>query len=132
MGLEAVNVDIMGSTIKGSIAISLAAASIAYIRKLYKLCFQYSSDQEDEDQIFLKRLGTLVYFVTRPIFSVVFSILVVATLRSGFLVSTDKAVELDIGFVYIAMISSFYVGFLSGEFIKKLEEKGISKIKKII
>jgi len=125
-------VNIFKSALIGSVSIALTAASIAYIRKLYKLCFRYTSLQEEDDQLFLKRTGTIVYFCTRPIFSVAFSLLVVATLRSALLMSSSTENELEAGFIYICMITSFYVGFLSGEFIKKLEEKGSSKFKEIL
>lgn len=126
------DVKILSNAIIGSVAIALTASSIAYIRKLYKLCFSYSSEQEEEDQLFLKRLGTIVYFITRPIFALAFSLLVVATLKVTLIVSSSDGKELNSGFIYICMITSFYVGFLSGDFIKKLEEKGASKFKKIV
>lgn len=123
---------IVQSAIIGSVAIALTASSIAYIRKLYKLCFSYASNQEEEDQLFLKRLGTIVYFLTRPIFAIAFSLLVVASLRSALLMSSPSSNEMEAGFVYICMITSFYVGFLSGEFIKKMEKNGTGKFKDIL
>lgn len=129
LGVGLTEVDIFKRTLLGSGAIAVTAASIAYIRKLYKLCFQYSSDQETADQIFLKRLGTIVYFMTRPIFSIAFAMLVVISLKSALLLSSTTEVPLEEGFMYISMITSFYVGFLSGEFIKKLEKDGLDKIR---
>jgi hypothetical protein len=116
----------------GSISIALAAASAAYIRKLYKLCFKFSSEQDCDDQLFLKRLGTIVYFFVRPLFSILFAILVVAGVRSGIILSTSPSLEIDEGFIYLTMVSSFYVGFLSGDFIKKLELKGLKKLDSLI
>lgn len=116
----------------GSISIALAAASTAYIRKLYKLCFNFSSEQDGDDQLFLKRLGTVVYFIVRPLFSILFAILVVAGIRSGIVLSSSADLKLDEGFIYLTMVSSFYVGFLSGDFIKKLESKGQKKLDSLI
>jgi hypothetical protein len=116
----------------GAMSISLAAASASYIRKLYKLCFNFSSEQNDDDQLFLKRLGTVVYFIVRPMFSVLFAILVVTGMRSGIILSTSPEIAIDEGFVYLTMVSSFYIGFLSGDFIKKLESKGKEKLDSLL
>lgn len=126
------DLDVFKTALLGSALISLAAASAAYIRKLYKLCFNFSSDQDGDDQLFLKRMGTIVYFGVRPLFSILFSILVVAGVRSGIILSSKSDYQLDDGFIYLTMVSSFYVGFLSGEFIKKLESKGENKLDSII
>jgi hypothetical protein len=123
---------ILKQSIIGSAGISLAAAAAAYVRKLYKLCFNISSDHENADQLFLKRLGTVVYFLVRPLFSILFAILVVVATRSGIILSTSNPVELDEGFLYLTMASSFYVGFLSGNFIKKLESEGQKKLDPIV
>lgn len=116
----------------GSMSMALTASSICYIRKLYKLCFTYSSDENSADQLFLKRLGTMVYFIVRPFFGVAFSLMVVATLKSAFLVSATADTVLEEGFIYICLVTSFYVGFLSGEFINKLEQNGQEKFNSII
>lgn len=116
----------------GSIAIALAASSAAYIRKLYKLCFMFSSEHDNDDQVFLKRLGTIVYFLARPLFAVIFAVVVVIGVYSGILLSTSPALVIEDGFVYLTMASSFYVGFLSGEFIKRIETKGRDKLDKLI
>ncbi len=116
----------------GSMSVALAASSCSYIRKLYKLCFNFSSEQNNEDQLFLKRLGTVVYFVARPVFSILFALLVVTGVRSGIILSTSSELKVDEGFIYLTMASSFYVGFLSGDFIKKLESKGVKKLDSLV
>jgi len=123
--------NILKSALLGSISISLSASAIAYIRKLYKLCFSYSSDQESVDQLSFKRLGTMFYFFTRPIYALLFSVLIVIGCNSGMLASS-KNFDLDSGFIYITMFFSFYAGFLSGDFIKKLEESGKKQLGKLV
>jgi len=123
--------NIVQSALIGSISIAVSASSIAYIRKLYKLCFKYSSEQENEDQLTLKRIGTVFYFFTRPVFAMLFSILIIVGFNSGMLASSSK-VELGSGFIYITMAFSFYAGFLSGDLIKKLEKSGQKKLDKIV
>lgn len=128
----ATNYGIFKQSLIGSASIALAAASTAYIRKLYKLCFSFSSEQDNADQLFLKRMGTIVYFLVRPLFSILFSLLVVVGARSGIILSSTSTVELDQGFLYLTMASAFYVGFLSGDFIKKLESKGEKQLDSLV
>lgn len=129
---NSLGLDIFKQALLGSASIALAAACAAYIRKLYKLCFHFSSEQDGADQLFLKRMGTIVYFIVRPLFSFLFSALVVAGIRSGIILSSSSELKLDEGFIYLTMVSSFYVGFLSGDFIKKLESKGQKKLDSLI
>ncbi len=127
-----IELNIFEQALLGSASIALAAACAAYIRKLYKLCFNFSSEQDGDDQLFLKRMGTVVYFIVRPLFSILFSALVVIGIRSGIILSSSSELKLDEGFLYLTMVSSFYVGFLSGDFIKKLESKGQKKLDSLI
>jgi len=115
----------------GSISTGITASSVCYIRKLYKLCFRFHSEQETEDQLFLKRLGTIVYFIARPLFAIAFSIFVVVGIRSGLLLATSE-LKLDEGYFYMTLSISFYVGFLSGDFIKKLESSGSKAFDKLV
>jgi hypothetical protein len=129
---NSINLDIFEQALLGSASMALAAACAAYMRKLYKLCFNFSSGQDDVDQLFLKRMGTVLYFIIRPLFSILFSTLVVIGIRSGIILSSSSELKLDEGFLYLTMASSFYVGFLSGDFIKKLESKGQKKLDSLI
>ncbi len=121
---SSLSLDIFRQALLGSFSMALAAACAAYIRKLYKSCFNFLSEQDEDEQLFLKRTGTTVYFIIRPLFSILFSMLMVIGIRLGVILSLSSEFKLDEGFVYLTMISSFYVGFFSGDFIKKLESKG--------
>ena len=121
---------IFEASLTGSISIALAASAIAYIRKLYKLCFVYASSQDGDDQLQLKQLGTAFYFFTRPLFAVAFAILIVVGMRSG-MVAASKEITFDEGFVYVCMFFSFYAGFLSGEAIKNIEQYGKNKLNQV-
>ena len=70
-------------------------------------------------------------FIGRPFFSIGFSLLVVLGLQSGMMMASDESPELGAGFVHIAMFLSFFVGFLSGKFIKRLEVYGENLLDKI-
>ena len=126
------NKSILHLAIMGSVGMAANGAAIFYIRKLYKLCFAENFNLSGGENIYARRLGTIVYFVCRPLFSIGFSILVVIGLRSGFLLTTEGPLELNDGFIYLTMYFSFFVGFLSGRFVKKLEQLGEKVIAKVV
>ena len=115
----------------GSIGMASNGAAIFYIRKLYKLCFRENLKSEDSENTYMRRLGTIIYFIGRPLFSIGFSILVVIGLQSGFMLTNQEPLELNNGFVYMTMFISFFVGFLSGRFVKKLEASGKNLLDKV-
>lgn len=123
---------LMHLAIMGSVGMAANGAAIYYIRKLYKLCFADNLNLSGGDNLYARRLGTVVYFVGRPLFSIGFSILVVIGLRSGFLLTTEGPVKLNDGFIYMAMFFSFFVGFLSGRFVKRLERSGEKVIGQVV
>jgi hypothetical protein len=116
----------------GSVGMASNGAAIFYIRKLYKLCFSPYLSLSNGPEQYIRRLGTIVYFVGRPLFSVGFSLLVVIGIRSGFMLTTNGPVELNTGFVYMSMFFSFFAGFLSGRFVKQLEQSGERFVKKVL
>lgn len=123
---------ILHLSVMGSIGMAANGAAIFYIRKLYKLCFADNLDLSSGKNIYARQLGTIVYFFGRPLFSIGFSILVVIGLRSGFLLTTEEPAELNTGFVYMSMFLSFFVGFLSGRFVKQLEQIGEKTLSKVV
>lgn len=80
---------------------------------------------------FLARLGTVVYYLARPLFAVGFSLLLVIGLLSGMTLVSKEGIELNQNFVYMTMFLSFYVGFLTGRFVKNLETSGNRVLKQI-
>lgn len=120
--------DFMGLAIIGSSSIACAGSAIYYFRKLYKTILQQSLVlvETNDDP---RTLATLAYFFARPLFSIIFALLVVIGIRSGLALSSAKSTTLDYGFVQMTMFFSFFVGFLSGRFIRRLEVWGESMIK---
>lgn len=119
--------DFMGLAVIGSSSIACAGSAIFYFRKLYKAILQKSLvlvDTNDDP----RTIATLAYFLARPLFSVIFALLVVIGIRSGLALSSAKPTSLDYGFVQMTMFFSFFVGFLSGRFIRRLEIWGESMI----
>ena len=118
----------------GSISMGLLGSTTFYIRKLYKSCINiYSKKAVNKDCLnsFIL-IGTVFYYITRPLFSVGFAILVVIGFLSGLFILTTKKIELGQGLIYISMVLSYFTGFLAGQFIKKLESRGNQLINKIL
>jgi hypothetical protein len=116
----------------GSIGMSSNGSAIFYIRKLYKLCFRENLRIDDKENTYIRRLGTIIYFFCRPLFAIGFSLLVVIGLKSGFMLTSTKQIELNDGFIFLTMFISFFVGFLAGRFVKKLEVSGDKILGKVI
>jgi len=72
----------------------------------------------------LKASATFAYFFARPLFSVAFSLLLVIGTKSGLVLSGAPQSGLNYGFIQLTMFFSFFVGFLSGRFIRQLETWG--------
>ncbi len=103
---------------------ALGGSAIYYTRKLYKSCFQDSKLEIIKTGYYKEKLATMVYFVSRPIFSAIFAILLIIGMKSGIIFSSENKVDLSERFVYLVMFLSFFLGFLSGKFINKLENNG--------
>ncbi len=121
---------IFSQALLGSIGIALNGSSISYIRKLYKLCF--AKRLESEQGNYKEKLGSFIYFLTRPLFAIGFSIIVVLGINTGLIVSSDPKLSLSNGFIYECMFISFFTGFLTGNFIKMLESYGKNLTSKVL
>lgn len=108
-------------------AMSLVGSGIFYVRKLYKAMINESytliqeSWAEQSSQTKLKRLGTLAFFLFRPIFGVAFSVLVYSLWRLSLSASGTNEVQPTLGFLYTTISLGFVSGFLAGRMLGMLE-----------
>lgn len=107
----------------GSSSMACLGSAVFYIRKLYKAVLSDALVTENTKGN-LKASATFVYFFARPLFSVAFSLLLVIGAKSGLVLSGAPQNGLNYGFVQLTMFFSFFVGFLSGRFIRQLETWG--------
>jgi len=107
----------------GGIGTAITGCSIFYLRKLYKACINKEMNVPISDDEKNRELGIFAYFFLRPIFAIVFSILIDIVLRSSVDVITVKDAQLDEGFVYLSMFLSFFAGFAAGDVITYVEAK---------
>lgn len=114
------NINIDNLTLIGSISISILSSSIYYIRKLYKLSLSEKINIPDKNRS-LRTIGTIFYFLTRPIFAGVFAIVLVLGLKSGLFILTQSKSTSSLLELY--MLISFFIGFSTGDFLNGLEKK---------
>ncbi|WP_289128276.1 hypothetical protein [uncultured Clostridium sp.] len=105
----------------GSISTNLMACSIFYIRKIYKIFLSSSFTVQNKGS--LKTLGTILYFMIRPIFSVCFTLLLIIGLKAGLINIFQNDNTISSSFTDVCMFISFFIGFSSGKFLKSIEKK---------
>jgi len=105
----------------GGIGMALLGSTIFYFRKLYKSAINniLNTPQNENDKV--KETGLHLYYFLRPIFSIVFAVLIHIGLKASVAIVTVKETNLDEGMIYLTMIISFFIGFASGDVITKLE-----------
>lgn len=106
----------------GSFLSAVIGSGVYYTRKLYKLCIR--RDLEMPPSSGSKEWGCAIYFLTRPLFSCAFALLIVLSLHmENQFVSTSRGIN-STNFIYVAMFVSFLSGFSAGKVISILEKKG--------
>lgn len=117
---------------------SLVGTSIYYTRKLYKALinddYTFTSDfpLEISTEIRLKRIGTLAFFVFRPLFGVAFSVLVYVLWRLSLSASGAEEVKPTTGFFFTTLSLGFVSGFLAGRLLTMLEGYGNRRLSGIL
>lgn len=112
-----------------SLSVSSMLCSVRYIKRLYKACI---TERIDTQANTLKRIGNFVYFVSRPFFACVFSVVAIFCVLSGmFIVAGSLDYILNEKFLYLCVIISAIVGFSVGKVLDKFEEISIERIKSL-
>ncbi|MBP5591541.1 hypothetical protein J6Y50_06800 [bacterium] len=115
-------------TILISFSMSTMLCSIQYIRRLYKACI----DERIKNTTSHGEIGNLIYFLLRPVFALVFTIVMIVSLLSGmFIVTGSLDYIINEKFLYLCAILSSFIGFSPGRLLDKFEtiaEKEIDKI----
>lgn len=105
----------------GGIGMALLGSTIFYFRKLYKSAISNILNKPTNESDKIKETGLYLYYFLRPIFSIVFAILIHIGLKASVAIVTVKEANLDEGMIYLTMLISFFVGFASGDVVTKLE-----------
>lgn len=115
---------IMMYSIYGCIATSVLGCSCYYTRKLYrlklagKLCYPKEKSEEE-----LKILGAISYFLSRPLYAMVFSIISIIGIKCGLMSFSLQKVEISASFIEVTMFICFFIGFGTGKFLSLVENK---------
>lgn len=123
-------INIFTNAIINSIYSSLMGSTIYYIRKIYKASIQEKINQPNESNK-NRQIGTFIYFMVRPIFSVCFGLVIIVGINAGLLAISVESQSFNANYIFICCFITFYTGFSSGKFIKYLEMKSTIFIKNI-
>ncbi len=115
----------------GGLSFSILGSVIYYSKKLYKTFISLSFTIPTTDDEKLQLFGLVAYFILRPIFSVVFSLLVVLFLKLGCKIVTATDGNLNDGFIYLTIVLSFFCGFSSGDVLDLFDNIGKEAVKNL-
>lgn len=122
--------EIIRYTILSSLTISLTTCALQYIRRLYKACIE---ERIDTIACPIRSTGNIMYFLSRPLFSLVFSLLFIISVLAGYLVIGGTLdVIINENFLYMCVIISSFIGFSVGkvlDYYKSISENTVSKMR---
>lgn len=105
------------------LALSVVGVSIYYIRKLYKACISdnYTFTQE---ALSAKMIGSVAYFAARPFFGFFFAWISYMIWVTTIISSVNAFTGFSPNHFYLSGLLGFFVGFLVGRVVSKLENSG--------
>ena len=113
---------------------SIAAASmlccVQYLKRLYKACIDLRIN-EPETASDLRQLGSVLYFMLRPLYAAVFAVLAIFALLAGVIMVTAVDFELNSRFLYLCVIVSGIIGFSVGQVLDAFGSISEMRIKNI-
>lgn len=122
---------IMMWTVISSMGSSACMCSVQYIKKLYKACIYGRINIIGQNRD-LKVIGNFVYFLARPLFSIVFAVVLIFAIKAGFIsIFEVENFECNDRFLYICTVISGGIGFSVGKVLDYLEKMSIENIKKL-
>jgi hypothetical protein len=127
-----VPLSITESSLIGGIGCSLLGSTVFYLRKLYKSCIRGEIILPSTSADAIQSKGVFYYFTLRPLFAIVFSVLIHLTLKASVSFMSVKEVNLSEGFIFLTMFLSFFAGFAAGDFLNIIEARSEGVISKIL
>lgn len=101
---------------------SLAGSTIFYTRKLYKSAINTNYNFEHSEQKSIQRIGTIAFFLFRPLYGLIFAIVSYSLWKASISASTNlQPQNNDLMFVVITI--GFFSGFSAGKLVEKFEER---------
>jgi len=109
---------------------ALAANALSYIRRLYKDIFQQGL-REPQDPSSSAELATIMYFLSRPLFAVLLTLVVLISTVTFVHTVTQPGVQLSAGFTLFVTLISAYGSFAIGGAISRFEKVALEKLQSI-
>lgn len=116
-------------SIIGSATNGLLGSTICYIRKMYLLSIQ---NRLIHDYCLAEKVGTILYFMIRPLFSMVLTVIIMLGVAVGIFSFFVAGGELTHNFINFSMVVSFFLGISNGKLMDKLNEVGNNFISKLL
>ncbi len=113
--------------LKCGLGTAMLANALFYIRKLYKDLFA----QLDGPKSAAASLATLMYFCIRPIFAILFALIIVVSSAAFVHSVTTHESALSVGFVFFSILSSGLAAIVTGRTLKHFEKIAAQSIHKI-
>lgn len=111
----------LGQSILISTDVSLCVTPLFYLRKLYKDIFAGLS-KNSSSELNMYKSATFIYFVSRPIFSVVISAIVTLTFYAAVRQFSVGHVGVNTEFAFFSAISSAIISIGAGAAVTRVEE----------
>lgn len=112
------------STIYTILSSSLCGSAIFYSRKAYKAAINRSYKFLENNEITPERIGTIAFFLLRPLFGVAFALVTYSIWKASVSATvTGGTSPSDIIFVTIPI--GFFSGFSAGKIIEQFEERKV-------
>lgn len=116
-------------SIIGSATTGLLGGAISYIRKLYLVGIE---NRLKNNFCFIEAAGTILYFIIRPLFSVVLTVIIMLGFAVGIFSFFVGGGVLTHNFINFSMVVSFFLGVSNGKLMDKLNEIGNNFVRKLL
>ena len=111
--------EIINNTVTVSLSMSGVTCCLQYIKRLYKACI---TGRVIKCMTGLGQIGNIIYFVSRPLYAFVFSIISIYCLLSGlFIVTGNVDYIINEKFLYLCAIISSFIGYSVGHVLDRFE-----------
>jgi hypothetical protein len=118
----------LDGALTGALGAALVSSSLFYTRRLYKGLFAQCDHSSASGQNWIK-LATMIYFLSRPLFALLFAVLVVVTAVTFVHGVTAHDTKLSAGFVLFSILVSAYGAAVTGSVVQHLESIGLEKLR---
>lgn len=106
-------------------------ACIFYSRKLYKACIDDAYNFSTSTGTSFQSIGSFMFFLLRPIFALGLALCVFLAWKAALIASLSSPAEFSESHLYISGAIGFFVGFLAGRVIERLEDNGLHDLDRL-